>query len=66
MAPIFASGMTTPTPSASIHSAKRAEWTCALTSLPPAQADVARLEQLWRGHWQIENGVHDGCAMGAT
>ena len=35
-----------------------AEWAYALTSLPPAQADVTRLEQLWRGHWQIENGLH--------
>jgi hypothetical protein len=30
----------------------------ALTSLPPELADAARLEQLWRGHWQIENGLH--------
>ena len=36
----------------------RDEWAYALTSLPPAQADAARLEQLWRGHWQIENGLH--------
>ena len=34
------------------------EWAYALTSLPPEQADAARLEQLWRGHWQIENGLH--------
>jgi predicted transposase YbfD/YdcC len=34
------------------------EWAYALTSLPPAQADAARLEQLWRDHWQIENGLH--------
>jgi predicted transposase YbfD/YdcC len=34
------------------------EWAYALTSLPPEQADVTRLEQLWRGHWQIENGLH--------
>jgi predicted transposase YbfD/YdcC len=34
------------------------EWAYALTSLPPAQADTARLEQLWRDHWQIENGLH--------
>jgi len=33
-------------------------WAYALTSLPPNQADAARLEQLWRGHWQIENGLH--------
>jgi hypothetical protein len=30
----------------------------ALTSLPPAQADPTRLLRLWRGHWQIENGLH--------
>ena len=36
----------------------RQEWSYALTSLPPEQADAARLEQLWRGHWQIENGLH--------
>lgn len=30
----------------------------ALTSLPPAVADAARLLTLVRGHWQIENGVH--------
>jgi predicted transposase YbfD/YdcC len=35
-----------------------AEWAHAVTSLPPAQADAARLEQLWRGHWTIENGLH--------
>lgn len=34
------------------------EWAYALTSLPPAQADAARLEQLWRGHWTIENRLH--------
>jgi predicted transposase YbfD/YdcC len=38
--------------------ATREDWAYALTSLPPDQADAARLEQLWRGHWQIENGVH--------
>jgi predicted transposase YbfD/YdcC len=37
----------------------REEWAYALTSLPPEQANAARLEQLWRGHWQIENGLHD-------
>jgi predicted transposase YbfD/YdcC len=36
----------------------RQEWSYALTSLPPEQADAARLEHLWRGHWQIENGLH--------
>ena len=35
-----------------------AEWAYALTSLPPEQADPSRLERLWRGHWQIENGLH--------
>lgn len=34
------------------------EWAYALTSLSSEQADAARLEQLWRGHWQIENGLH--------
>lgn len=34
-----------------------AQWAYAVTSLPPAQADAARLEQLWRGHWTIENGL---------
>ncbi|HZC78254.1 MAG TPA: ISAs1 family transposase [Ktedonobacterales bacterium] len=36
----------------------REEWSYALTSLPSDQADAARLEHLWRGHWQIENGLH--------
>ena len=27
--------------------------------MPPEQADAARLDQRWRGHWQIENGLHD-------
>lgn len=36
----------------------REQWAYALTSLPPNQADAARLEQLWRGHWQIENSLH--------
>jgi predicted transposase YbfD/YdcC len=36
----------------------REDWAYALTSLLPQQADAARLEQLWRGHWQIENGLH--------
>jgi predicted transposase YbfD/YdcC len=38
--------------------ATREEWSYALTSLPPEQADARRLEQVWRGHWQIENGLH--------
>lgn len=29
-----------------------------ITSLARAQADAAQLEQLWRGHWAIENRVH--------
>jgi len=33
------------------------EWAYALTSLAPEQADPARLERLWRGHWPIENGL---------
>lgn len=37
---------------------RTSEWAYALTSLPPEQADATRLEQLWRGHWQIENGLH--------
>lgn len=36
----------------------REEWAYALTSLSPEQADAARLEQVWRGHWQIENSLH--------
>jgi len=34
------------------------EWAYALTSLTSAQADPARLLQVWRGQWQIENGLH--------
>jgi hypothetical protein len=34
------------------------EWAYALTSLTPAQADPPRLLHLWRGQWQIENGLH--------
>jgi predicted transposase YbfD/YdcC len=30
----------------------------AVTSVPPALAGPATLEQLWRGHWAIENKVH--------
>lgn len=30
----------------------------AVTSLPPTQADPARLLTLWRGHWSIENQLH--------
>ena len=35
------------------------EWASALTSLTPERADPARLLQIWRGQWQIENGLHD-------
>jgi hypothetical protein len=30
----------------------------AITSLSPEQASPARLLQLWRGHWSIENNLH--------
>ena len=30
----------------------------AITSLPPERADPARLLEIWRGHWGIENQVH--------
>ena len=30
----------------------------AITSLPPERADAARLLEIWRGHWGIENQVH--------
>lgn len=30
-----------------------------ITSLPRDRADAARLLALVRGHWQIENGLHD-------
>ena len=40
------------------HGTTRHEWAYALTSLPSDRADAARLEQSWRGHWQIENGLH--------
>lgn len=34
------------------------EWAYALTSLTPVQAEPSRLLQIWRGQWQIENGLH--------
>ena len=34
------------------------EWAYAITSLPPERADAARLLEIWRGHWGIENQVH--------
>lgn len=33
--------------------------TYALTSLPPGEAGAEEVAQLWRGHWAIENRVHD-------
>src|SRR5215211_4221946 len=30
----------------------------AITSLPPERAGAARLLELWRGHWGIENRLH--------
>ena len=35
----------------------RREVAYAVTSLPPQEADPARLLELWRGHWGIENRV---------
>jgi hypothetical protein len=34
------------------------EVTYGLTSLPRDLAGPAQLEQIWRGHWMIENRVH--------
>jgi hypothetical protein len=34
------------------------EWAYALTSLTPERAGPAKLLQIWRGQWQIENGLH--------
>ena len=36
----------------------RRETVYAVSSLPPEKADAARLLELWRGHWGIENQVH--------
>lgn len=30
----------------------------AITSLSPAKADAQRLQEVWRGHWEIENRSH--------
>jgi predicted transposase YbfD/YdcC len=38
--------------------AVRHEVTYGLTSLPAAETAPAEVEQLWRGHWTIENRVH--------
>jgi hypothetical protein len=42
---------------------KTSEWAYALTSLKPTQADPPGLLQVWRGQWQIENGLHYVRAM---
>ena len=34
------------------------EWAYAITSLLPERADAARLLEIWRGHWGIENRLH--------
>jgi predicted transposase YbfD/YdcC len=34
------------------------EVTYGITSLPPELAGPAELEQIWRGHWTIENRLH--------
>lgn len=36
----------------------RRETTYAVTSLGPERAGPGELEELWRGHWTIENRVH--------
>ena len=42
---------------------RTSDWAYALTSLMPAQADPSRLLHIWRGQWQIENGLDSsaGC-----
>jgi predicted transposase YbfD/YdcC len=30
----------------------------AITSLSPAKADAQKLQEIWRGHWGIENRSH--------
>ena len=37
---------------------RTSEWAYALTRLTPERADPSRLLQVWRGQWQIENGLH--------
>lgn len=34
------------------------ERACAITSLVPERADAARLLEIWRGYWGIENRLH--------
>lgn len=40
------------------HGKTAVEAAYAVTSLPPAQASPRRLLALWRGHLEIENGLH--------
>ena len=40
------------------HGATTVEVVQGITSLSPERADAARLRQLTRGHWAIENGLH--------
>lgn len=40
------------------HDETKREVQYGITSLPPEIADPARLLELKRGHWQIENGLH--------
>ena len=37
----------------------RQETACAITSLSVAKASAQRLQQIWRGHWGIENRLHN-------
>jgi hypothetical protein len=37
---------------------RTSEWAYALTSLTPQRAGPAKLLRVWRGQWQIENGLH--------
>jgi hypothetical protein len=37
---------------------RTSEWAYALTSLTPERACPSRLLHIWRGQWQIENGLH--------
>jgi predicted transposase YbfD/YdcC len=38
--------------------AERSQTVYGITSLPPTEATPARLLELTRGHWSIENGLH--------
>jgi hypothetical protein len=41
-----------------IKGVKTVEVVHGITSLSPERADAGRLEELMRGHWDIENGLH--------